>query len=173
MIGDSLVNRREMDFLTRALPSEGIMLEVGTYHGVTAATIASEKQKARIVCIDPFVKTNEALPGMIGDEEIWRKNAQPNMELFVGTLREFAVENDRLFDVVFIDGCHAYECSKDDLIAGAPLVKKGGLLLAHDYGRVKHDRVHRAVNEFVDESVWRLKAQVGTIAVLKRKSDLG
>jgi len=172
MAGCSLINEKELAFLVENLPTDGLMLEIGTYHGVTAAEVAGARPKARLVCVDPFIADTPDTDGMIGNQSHWRLNARDNMRLFVGTAREFALQNDILFDVVFIDGNHTYEACLDDLRCCSPLVKPGGVLLAHDYGRVHGDRVEKAVNEFVDDSVWEIKGKAWTLIRLRRENVL-
>lgn len=54
-------------------------------------------------------------------------------------------------DMLWVDGDHLYESVKADLDAWLPLVKPGGLVCGHDYGR---ETVQRAVHEhFAPEAV--------------------
>ena len=53
---------------------------------------------------------------------------------------------DNSLDLVFIDGDHSYECCKEDIEAWWPKLKKGGVMLGHDYGP-KHPGVIKAVKE--------------------------
>jgi predicted O-methyltransferase YrrM len=49
------------------------------------------------------------------------------------------------FDVVFIDGCHSYEYVKSDTQKALASVRRGGLLIWHDYGMIED--VSRVVDE--------------------------
>lgn len=169
--GKSLINDKEFALLVSVLPDDGLLLEIGTFHGVTAAQVADARPKARLVCVDSFALDKPGIDGVIGNPTKWHLNARQNMSLFIGTAREFTLRNDILFDVVFVDANHAYEACLDDLRTCSPLVKPGGVLLAHDYGRVKGDRVEKAVNEFVADSVWELTRKAWTLVELKRRQD--
>lgn len=50
-------------------------------------------------------------------------------------------------DLVFIDADHSYEAVKNDIRTWLPKVRRGGLLLGHDYN---HRKVKRAVDEIFD-----------------------
>jgi len=58
-------------------------------------------------------------------------------------------ENQKYFDLVFIDGSHVYENVLADIKAWMPLVKENGVLGGHDYmnGREQHRGVTRAIDE--------------------------
>ncbi|MBW1779301.1 MAG: class I SAM-dependent methyltransferase [Deltaproteobacteria bacterium] len=167
--GKALVSQRELSTIITALPDDGRLLEIGTYHGVTAAMVSMARPNARLLCVDPFI-TGDADNGVEGDEVIWSRNAQPNMRLHVGTSVDLAMIVDNLFDVVLVDGCHNYENCLLDLRVCSAVIKKGGVLLAHDYGRIPGERVTKAVDEFVGDSVWQMTARVDHMAVMRRAS---
>ena len=48
--------------------------------------------------------------------------------------------------MAFIDGCHAYEYVRKDTENALRAVRKGGVVMWHDYGMIKE--VSRAVDEF-------------------------
>lgn len=54
------------------------------------------------------------------------------------------------FDLVFLDGDHAYSSIVPEIEQFRPLVRPGGILAGHDYGDVWPD-VKRAVDEFVPD----------------------
>jgi len=60
----------------------------------------------------------------------------------------FAIANGlkEYFDIGFIDGNHAYEVAKEDMVCWKNLIRKGGLLTGHDYSK-RFPGVVRAVDE--------------------------
>ena len=53
---------------------------------------------------------------------------------------------DESIDLVFIDGDHSYDQCRNDIEAWLPKLKKGGVMLGHDYGP-NHPGVIRAVGD--------------------------
>lgn len=53
------------------------------------------------------------------------------------------------FDMIFIDGYHAYEGVRDDILSWRPMLRDGGILCGHDYIPPYWDGLLRAVHEFV------------------------
>lgn len=64
-----------------------------------------------------------------------------------------AVKNykDKSFDFIYLDGCHLYECVKQDLEDWLPKLKIGGIMAGHDYTHVYDFGVIKAVDEFCKE----------------------
>ena len=60
----------------------------------------------------------------------------------------------RTFDLVFIDGDHTYEATKQDIAIWWPRVRSGGLLCGHDFGHPRNASglfgVDKAVREFCE-----------------------
>jgi hypothetical protein len=56
-----------------------------------------------------------------------------------------------IFDFIYIDGNHAYESVKDDLL-WFNHVKEFGIIGGHDYGGFDGDEVKKAVDEFSEEN---------------------
>ena len=57
-------------------------------------------------------------------------------------------------DLVFIDGNHSYEYVLSDMEKWTPLVRKGGIVVGHDYTQDPNSRyysVQKAVHEFADK----------------------
>lgn len=69
---------------------------------------------------------------------------------------------DGYFDVIYIDGDHAYAGVKRDIDAAVPKLKPQGVLVFNDYGvwsptTMFHCGVARAVHEFVRDNPWKLR----------------
>jgi len=66
-----------------------------------------------------------------------------------------AIVLDQTVDFVFIDACHLYESTKQDINLWYPKVREGGVLCGHDYNGVMDKRgkwgVKQAVDEFCDK----------------------
>ena len=79
------------------------------------------------------------------------------------TTSEKAAENfdKESLDLVFIDGIHLYDYVKQDIKLWFPKIKKGGILMGHDYGS-GFPGVAKAVNELIkkedlhlgDDATW-------------------
>ena len=86
---------------------------------------------------------------------------------------------DEFFDLIYIDAAHDYTSVKKDAIASGPKLKANGALIFDDYTifdpymNVPYGVV-RAVNEFVEETDWRvvgmsLQAQMFCDIALRRR----
>ena len=54
--------------------------------------------------------------------------------------------DDGSIDIIYIDASHDYESAKEDIELWFPKVKKGGMLVGHDY-KIEYFGVVKAVNE--------------------------
>ncbi len=64
-------------------------------------------------------------------------------------------------DLVFIDGNHTYEGCKGDIEGWLPLLKTGGILAIHDYG--KTEKAYPGVDESVDELLVNKYSKLGHV----------
>lgn len=114
------------------IPSKGLYLEIGVYLGRSL-----------------WVATQVIKPGV----EIWGIDIldDPKIEgtnFIKGSSLE--VNWDKQIDVLFIDGDHSYEFVKAELEKYGPFVKKGGVILFHDY-EPEMPGVYPAVNEWAEK----------------------
>lgn len=95
-------------------------------------------------------------------ENLWHCDGRYNILQMPSVTAATTVQNNSL-DFVFIDGNHAYEAVKADILAWQAKVKPGGILCGHDYG-VKQWGVTQAVQEIfgnkpkINGSVWHVNA---------------
>lgn len=160
----SLLLDEEIEALIGSIPDGGRLLEIGTYHGLTAAMVAERRPDVTITCVDPFVNA--------GAEERWHKNKKPNMILAKGTVDDLLASNPNPFDVALIDGDHGFEPCYRDLLACETLVKKDGIRIAHDYQWVPNSHVtgkrgvQKAVRLFAERYGYKIDKVVGSYAFL-------
>lgn len=115
------------------------ILEIGSWSGRGSTTIFAD-YAARIVCVDHWKGNENAVHQRLAREtnpfEEFKKNTQPFSEKIIAVHTHskavaglFAPES---FDLVFIDGDHRYEQTKNDINNTIHLVAKGGVLCGHD-----------------------------------------
>jgi hypothetical protein len=124
--------------------------EIGVFEGDnTAALLSGLDGLEYLLCVDPwkhYPEFDASTPNKAGkvanadfekvEEKFWRQVApfKSRVELMKEESVSAAlhVTNESL-DFVFIDGNHAYDYVKEDIDVWLPKVKKGGLLIGHDY----------------------------------------
>jgi len=163
--GESKVSAAQFDALSRATPANGRFLEVGTWHGATAAKIADLCPDALIVSVDDF---SQCTP------ENYQLNRRPNMRLVVGAFCGVVDHPDLAepFDVIFVDAIHRYPHCLNDLRAASKLLKPGGVIFAHDCDARLYPGVVRSVDEFCAESGFEIVSSVdrkSTLVGLKKQ----
>ncbi len=150
-----------------------LMLEVGTYEGVSAVhwshAIGEAGRSGTITCVDPWA----AYIGSSGSEHADRmdrelasgvvyqrfvencKHEHPNVKLrsHIGTIETFRGKRGA-FDIAYIDGCHRFGACLTDLQIAGKLLKVGGLLCGDDLEKQveadnEHARLH-AEEEYVE-----------------------
>jgi cephalosporin hydroxylase len=147
-----------------ACPSDGVIVEVGSWKGRSTIYLAVEVfnsgKDIKVFAVDTWLGQ---LDLDIHQNDSYVKNGSL-YDLFVSNMKVvndqksivFPIKNesikaaasfaDESLDIVYIDASHNYEDVKADIKAWLPKVKKGGILSGHDYG---WEGVNRAVNELL------------------------
>jgi len=103
----SKVRLNRTAFINKALMKLNIKgahyLEIGAFDNINFSSVASENK----ISVDPD------------------KNTKPT---FLGTSDDFFAQNDKLFDVIFIDGLHTFDQCRKDAINALKFVKKNGFI---------------------------------------------
>jgi hypothetical protein len=136
------------------------VVEIGSFKGRSTVALASGC-KGPVYAVDHF--SGPTLAGT--DPKAIRKEFERNTLSFpnVHLICEHSIDAARRFlphepEMVFIDGYHAYEQVKADLLAWLPKAKK--LICGHDYGHPNWPGVKQAVDEIlgpgvqVSETIW-------------------
>ncbi len=156
------------------------LFEIGTFDGRTSLNLAfSSPSNCSIYTLDlaPEMDTRFSLaPGerhMVEKEKSGvriEKHRRLNSSIITKIIQLFG--DSATFDfspyckscsLVFVDGSHAYDYVLSDTYAAMKMVKKGGVIIWHDYGI--WDGVTRALEEIEDKEQMGLKNIGGTSLV--------
>lgn len=130
-----------------------IGVEIGTAEGVTTEYILSKIPTLKLTGIDHYPKYVDWDGNMPAGEKnkkdlLERVKPYKNRYTHIYKSSNDAVTEfkDDSLDFVFVDGLHEYDQVKLDCENYWPKIKKGGLLIGHDFARIQG--VHKAVTEF-------------------------
>lgn len=169
--GQSRMATSELEWLIARLPRYGLFVEVGSASGVTAARVADALPNLDILCVDIFIDTDH--PDVTSEEpdrvRNWRTNRRPRMNLFLGTVHDLkrAWQTCRA-DAVLIDADHSEASVRHDLDGAAAVVRRGGIILAHDTDHPSYPGVRPAVDSFCAAHGYTVAAQHMTLSLMTR-----
>ena len=127
-------------------------VEIGTYMGNWASIWCDTNPQLHLTCIDPY-RPYSARTSADTQEELYQtalRRLEPYNAAIVRKASLEAVddfENDSL-DFASIDGDHFFDAVIQDLVRWAPKVRKGGVILLHDYTAAQGPHVIRAVDAY-------------------------
>ena len=153
--------------------------EIGVQAGRTTSRLLTKLPGLeKLYCVDLWrlypdyekdrVRQGDAWPsqGLLDeDEKKFRKLVFPFgmkvLTLKMDSVRAATYVEDGSLDFVFIDANHLYEYVRDDIAAWTPKVRRGGLVIGHDY------------NYPVKMHTWGVKRAVDEVFEIAKKEDLG
>ncbi len=151
-----------------------LVLEIGTFKGWSAITMARIRKDIRIITLDPHIGIPE--DGLSSSPEevinnVSREQLRYNILHLQIPSQDFNPKNYAFrgnidkFDLIFIDGDHTFEGVKHDFEKFLPFVKKDGFILFHDYGN------EEGVTKFCNTLGYNLCQRFRSMLVI-RKRDL-
>ena len=158
----------EVSSILDIIPQQGMVLEIGTFHGMTAAIWAAERPNVIFFSVDPMRWRRAGLK--------WYVNRRDNMRLLTGTIDDLAVlKVAAAFDVIVVDGDHTHAACYHDLEVGLPLLKPAGRFVVHDYAKGTLRRtcargVVHGVTDFCKTYGYRIDRVIETTAFLEKLS---
>ncbi len=132
------------------------MLEIGAFEGRTTAFAARLFPNARITAVDPWVEYNEMSKvrraGEIFERAVAGYGARVRaLKGFSNAVLPRLLEAGEQFDLVFVDGSHAYDDVVIDSDYAWALLKPGGILIWDDYLWRKAEYGRRVPKLAIDE----------------------
>ena len=134
-------------------------VEVGVQYGHSAKTWCENNPELHLTCIDPY-SIYRARRSQEKQDSVYEQ-AQRNLAgLNVTFLRERSLDAVDRFDdgslgFVHIDGDHSFDACVQDIIRWVPKVRKGGMVLIHDYVAFYLGGVRDAVDGYTRNHVIR------------------
>lgn len=111
--------------------ADGVVVEIGSFHGKSTAVFASAMDSGRVVSVD--INHRDTFFQTLERNSVSEKVDTITMDSGLAAA-EFARQYpDTLIDVLYIDGSHERDFFKKDVVNWVPLLKPGGMLLCHDY----------------------------------------
>lgn len=163
-----------------ALESGAFVVEVGCEYGRSSSVLAQVGREKRLILsfIDPFddCTIGDEFCAMLRHFDVdWTVYKCKTQEVL--TLDQYVNGNQaklnplnaklpfpRTVDLLHIDGDHTREGITTDCQVLLPLVVKGGVVLAHDYGRDSLPDVKPTLDSFLVEPKWKLEEMAETCA---------
>jgi len=135
------------------------VLEIGSYEGLSSVFFADnflEREGSSLTCVDPFLRipNNDHADYLQNNQErsfdinITRCDNSNKIKVFKITSDEFFANNDKKFNLIYIDGCHEPEFISRDLENGFECLEENGIMWMNDYGKTII-AVKRAMNKFL------------------------
>ena len=112
-------------------------LEIGSFEGRSAVFVGEMVNVKEITCVDTFEGSDEH--NKINFDIVY-KNCSENLSqlnksynLIKDTSHNFFQNNNKKFNVIYIDGSHLYEDVKKDFINSMKCLDDGGILICDDF----------------------------------------
>lgn len=152
--------------LSRWLPGEDIPqliahiknpvgVEIGTAEGFTTEYLLSTVSTLKLTGVDPYpqyIDWDDNQPNAEGNKQELMRKTLPYRDRYthIYATSDDAVDmfEDNSLDFVFVDGLHTYEQVLKDCQNYWKKIKKGGLLIGHDFARI--EGVNKAATEFAN-----------------------
>ena len=97
------------------------------------------------------------------------KKFKNNINLIKGNSKNILQRIDMSkIDYVFLDGGHAYNTVKNDLINSFPVLENGGTILCDDYNLSYAPGVKRAIDEFINNNNLRVRILFNRFAKIEK-----
>ena len=134
---------RFLAMLAASTPADGLIVEIGSFKGkstVLLASVAAHYGLGQIVAIDPHTSPSPTDPGLPPGASSFEEfsaalrsaNLEEKVEVHRTFSREVAKDWNRPIRLLWIDGEHTYQGTKEDFEMFSPFLASGGVVALHD-----------------------------------------
>ena len=153
-------------------------VEVGVQYGGSAEMFCTVNPQLHLTCIDPYLpypRLNRRSPKPATFEDASKFLSRFNVTMVKKKSMEVVDSfRDGSLDFVHIDADHSFDCAMQDFIGWVPKVRKGGLILGHDYFAINWGGVTQAVQAYLFAhhiTEWWVTADVSPTVFWQRGDD--
>lgn len=119
------------------VPANGVIVEIGSYLGKSTEIMARNSDfTVKLYAVDTWdnratgdLPTKDTYAEFMENTKAFSEKIVPMR----GLSSEMVKGWDKQIDLMFIDGDHSFAAVYDDLYRWIPFIRKGGVLLLHDY----------------------------------------
>lgn len=132
----------------RDMDANGLLVEIGTYHGRSTHFFSLVNPKIKILTIDALSTDNkeQALidPKVISGSNIFQ---------VIGKSYDILATFNWTIDTLFVDGDHSHEATLDDLVGWSVHLRVGGYIIVDDYNEQYWPGVVSATDKFIGDNM--------------------
>jgi hypothetical protein len=128
-------------------PNLSRMLEIGTWKGGWAISMAENDDSRQIICVDPYPNLDHIREAFLQTA----KNRAPNRVVLYRDVNEALINELESFDVIHLDGEHSQSAVEHDLRLTAPLLDLKGLYIIDDIFYHSFPGVTAAAFQYIDQ----------------------
>jgi predicted O-methyltransferase YrrM len=154
----------EDDDLALLKYGKGVVLEVGTFLGLSATILSINAKK--VYTIDQFIKNNHMKCEKYNYKDVKKDLSKfKNIEVIKGYSKDIII--DKKFDVVFLDGGHCQPVISEDYVKWSGQLKSGGYLLFHDCVDIYPDIIDLC-NKIKHQNFMEFIEKIGIINIFRK-----
>ena len=140
------------------------ILEIGNFEGLSSCFFSDNylnHEESKLYCVDPYYTTGsvEGITSQCIDnntEKIFIENIQKSKNYnkiykIKKISDEFFLDNDIIFDIIYLDGCHEPEYIKRDIENVFKFTKKDSIIWFDDYGGGDNGSIKKNINNFLQK----------------------
>lgn len=138
------------------------ILEIGCYEGLSSVFLADnllDHPDSSLTCVDPFltIDTNDHKDLLTNGEEL---NFDHNIKICKNTNKiiinkitsdKFFETNDKIFNFIYIDGCHENDYITRDMENSFKALESGGIMWMDDYGGGSKVPIRYTMDKFLEK----------------------
>jgi len=139
------------------------ILEIGCFEGLSSVAFSDnimDNNLSTLDCVDPYYKSGsvEGITSLFVDEEVKNKflhnisnSKNSHKIIFHNTTSDiFFEKNTKMFNLIYIDGCHEQGYIERDMTNSFNYLEKNGIMWMDDYGGGNKGRIKIYMDNWLD-----------------------